>query len=39
VNLRLVDVEALRGLEVKLRDGAANTWNLIGSYRYGRDED
>lgn len=38
VNLRLADVEALRGLEVKVRDGAADTWKLIGTYRYGSGE-
>jgi hypothetical protein len=25
----------LRGVEVKVRDGATNTWKLIGSYRHG----
>jgi hypothetical protein len=35
VNLQLADPAVLRGVEVKLRDGAAGTWDLIGSYRYG----
>ena len=38
VNLRLADSKALRGVEVKVRDGAASTWKLIGSYRYGGDK-
>lgn len=35
VNLRLADPAVLRGVDIKVRDGAADTWDLIGNYRYG----
>jgi hypothetical protein len=34
VNLRLCDPMLLRGIEVKVRDGAANTWDVIETYRF-----
>ena len=34
VNLHLVHPTQLHGIEVKVRDGAANTWDVIKSYRY-----
>jgi hypothetical protein len=35
INLRLADPADLLGIEVKLRDGASSTWNVIRSYRFG----
>ena len=35
VNLRLGDPAVLRDVEVHVRDGAADTWNLTERYRYG----
>lgn len=35
INLRLADSTGLLGIEIKLRDGASNTWNVIRSYRFG----
>lgn len=35
VNLRLADPAELAGVEVELQDGAADTWKVIKSHRFG----